>query len=68
MAQTLAQPIDLEGTDELFMDDLTLDAQGDEEAILHDDQVKFVEDETWPFEEDKTVYKGKDEEILVDQP
>lgn len=65
-AQTPARSIDPEGTNELFEDDLTPDAQGDGEATLKDEQVKSVEDENHPLEEAKTV-DHVEEEAPVDQ-
>ena len=58
-----------EGTDELFADDPTPDAQGDGEAALQDEQVKSVKDESRPLEEAKTVdhEKAMDEKAPIDQ-
>ena len=66
--QTLAQSINPEGTNELFTNNPTPNAQGDREAALQDDSVKSIEDKIRPLEETKTVDKEKDEEAAVDQP
>ena len=70
VAQTLVRSVDPKGTDKLFTNDPTPDAQGDREATLQDEHVKSVEDEKCPREETKTVNYEKvvDEEALVDQP
>ena len=68
LAQTPTQSVNLEGTNELFANNPTPDAQGDGEAALQDDPVKSVEDETRPLEKTKTIDKEKDKEAVVDQP
>ena len=58
--QTLARPVESEGTDELFIDDINLDPQGDGEAI-HADKEKSVEDSICQLEVDQTAEEKKEE-------
>ena len=64
--QILAHPVDSEGTDELFVDDINLDPQGDEEAA-HADQEKSIEDGTHQLERDQTVEEKNEKTPAVQQ-
>ena len=58
--QTPARPADLEGTDKLYAEDVTIDLQGDGEAIFGD-QEKSIEDGTRQ-PEDVQIMEEKNEE------
>ena len=64
-AQTPAQPVYSESTNELFVDDTIADPQGNGETTIVD-QAKSVGDEACPLERDQAA-KGKDGEDPVDQ-
>ena len=68
VAQTPAKSVKFEGTDELFEDDLTPDAQGDGRATPQDGQAKSVGDENHPIEEAKPAKEVVDKEASIDQP
>lgn len=63
-AQTPAQPVYSEGTNELFADKTNPDPQGDEDAAQVD-QEKFVEDGTRHLEGDQTVEEKNEETPAV---
>lgn len=70
MAQTPARSVESKDTNELFDIAPTLDAQGDGQPVLQDEQAKSVVDETRPLEEAKTDEKEKvaNEGTPADQP
>ena len=63
-AQTLAQPVYSEGTDELFADETNPDPQGDGDAVQVD-QEKSVEDVTHHLERDQIVEEKTKETPVV---
>ena len=64
-AKTPTQLVNSESTNKLFVDDTTVDPQGDGETA-HKDQAKSVGDVACPLEGNQTV-EGKDEENPMDQ-
>ena len=59
VAQTLARTVNHEGIDEILKADLMPNVQGDREAALKDEQVKFVGDESHPIGEEDEPAKQK---------
>ena len=65
-SQTPARPVEFEGTDKLFVDDINPNPQGDREAA-HADQGKFVEDSIRQLEADQTAKEKKEETPVIQQ-
>ena len=59
VAQTPARTVNHEGIDEILEADLMPNVQGDREAALKDEQVKFVGDESHPIGEEDEPAKQK---------
>lgn len=64
--QTPARPVEFEGTNELFADDINPDPQGDGAAI-HADKEKSVEDGICQLEVDQTAEEKKEETLVAQQ-
>ena len=65
-SQTPARPVEFEGADKLFVDDINPNPQGDGEAA-HADQGKFVEDSIRQLEADQTAKEKKEETPVIQQ-
>ena len=65
-AQTPAQPVYSEGTDELFADETNPDPQGDKDATQVN-QEKSVEDVTHRLKGDQTVEEKNEETLAIQQ-